>query len=102
VVLDENQYELRVSIVSVLVWPAAMSLLPLELERVLVSVLVDRLKIVVLYADSQDHEQPEERVQVSDQVEVRVPYRESSVGRQRCCRYCQSIQIIRFNPSAWI
>ena len=74
-----------------------MLLFPLELERVLVSVLVDRLKVVVLYADSQDHEQPEESVQVSVQVEVRVPYRESSVGRQRCC---QSIQIIKFNPSA--
>ena len=62
-----------------------MSLVPPELERVLVSVLVDRPKVVVLYSDSQDHEQAEERLQVSDQAEVRVPYRESSVGRQRCC-----------------
>ena len=87
------------SIVSVLVWPTAMSLLPLKFERVLVSVLVDWLKIVVLYSDSQDHEQPEEILQVSDQVEVRVPYRESSVGRQRCY---QSVQISQFKPSAWI
>ena len=46
---------------------------PLKLERVLASVLVDKLKVVVLYSDSQDHEQPEERLQVSDQAEVRVP-----------------------------
>ena len=73
-----------------------MSVLPLKFERVLASVLVDRLKVVVLYSDSQDHEQPEEILQVSDQVEVRVPYRESSVGRQRCY---QSMQISQFKPS---
>ena len=53
--------------------------------------------VVVLYSDSQDHEQAEERLQVSDQVEVRVPYRESSVGRQRCWH---SIEISQFNSSA--
>jgi hypothetical protein len=74
-----------------------MSLLLSELERILVSVLVDRLRVVVLYSDPQDHEQSETRLQVSDEVEVRVPYRESSVGRQRCYR---SIQISQFNPSA--
>jgi len=62
-----------VSIVSVLVWPTGMLWVPLKLERVLASVLVDKLKVVVLYSDSQDHEQPEERLQVSDQAEVRVP-----------------------------